>query len=103
MREDKGFVDFSNKMIGKVPLKDIYEAYESVRSGLKAKAEESAKQEIAKKIAKEQTSVGNIASGGDAGAPKYTREQIGKMSKAEINEHWKDVEASYDYWNRHKK
>lgn len=103
LREDKGFVDFSNKMIGKVPLKDIYEAYESIKSGLKASAEESAKQEIAKKIAKENTAVGNLASSGDAGAPKYTREQIGKMSKAEIEKNWKDVEASYDYWNRHGK
>lgn len=103
LRKDDNFVQFSNKMIGKVPLKDIYEAYESLSGGLKTKAEESAKQEIAKKIAKEQTSVGNLATSGDAGAPKYTMEQIGKMSKAELNSDWDNVEKSYDYWLKHKK
>lgn len=103
LRKDDSFVQFSNKMIGKLPLKDIYEAYESLSGGLKTKAEESAKQEIAKKIAKEQTSVGNLATSGDAGAPKYTMEQIGKMSKAELNSDWDNVEKSYDYWLKHKK
>ena len=103
LRKDDNFVQFSNKMIGKLPLKDIYEAYESLSGGLKTKAEESAKQEIAKKIAKEQTSVGNLATSGDAGAPKYTMEQIGKMSKAELNKDWDNVEKSYDYWIKHKK
>jgi hypothetical protein len=37
---------------------------------------------------------------GDVGAPKYTQEQIRQMSKAEISQNWKDVEESYDYWNR---
>ena len=103
LSKEQDFVKFSNKLIGKVSLKEIYEAYEGIRSSLKANAEETAKNEIAKKIAKEKSSAGNLSSVGDVGAPKYTREQIGKMSKAEIEANWKDVEAFYDYWNRHRK
>lgn len=102
LREDKDFVNFSDKFIGKVPLKDIYEAFEGVRKGLKVNAEEKAKTEIAKKIAKEQTSV-KIEASGDANAPMYTMEQIGKMSPKEIDRNWSDVEASYNYWQKHKK
>ncbi|MBO5068136.1 MAG: hypothetical protein J6C62_07030, partial [Clostridia bacterium] len=103
LNKDKEFVKFSNKLIGKVPLKDVYEAYNSVKSSLKASAEETAKKEIARKIAKDNTSAGNLATAGDAGAPKYSLEQIGKMSKSEIDKNWKDVEASYNYWQTHKK
>ena len=103
LNKDKDFVKFSNKFIGKVPLKDIYEAYNGVRGSLKASAEETAKKEIAKKIAKDNSSAGNLATAGDAGAPKYSLEQIGKMSKSEIDKNWKDVEASYNYWQTHKK
>jgi hypothetical protein len=100
---DKDFVAFSNKLLGKVSLKDVYDAYSSVKNGLQAKAEESAKKEIARKIAKDNTSAGSLATVGDANAPKYTLEQIGKMSTNEIDSHWKDVEASYNYWQKHKK
>lgn len=103
LNKDKDFVKFSNKFIGKVPLKDIYEAYNGVRGSLKASAEETAKKEIARKIAKDNSSAGNLATAGDAGAPKYSLEQIGKMSQSEIDKNWKDVEASYNYWQTHKK
>lgn len=103
LNKDKEFVKFSNKLIGKVPLKDVYEAYNSVKSSLKASAEETAKKEIARKIAKDNSSAGNLATAGDAGAPKYSLEQIGKMSQSEIDKNWKDVEASYNYWQTHKK
>lgn len=103
LNKDKDFVKFSNKFIGKVPLKDIYEAYNGVRGSLKASAEETAKKEIARKIAKDNSSAGNLATAGDAGAPKYSLEQIGKMSQSEIDKNWKDVEVSYNYWQTHKK
>ena len=103
LNKDKDFVKFSNKFIGKVPLKDIYEAYNGVRGSLKASAEETAKKEIARKIAKDNSSAGNLATAGDAGAPKYSLEQIGKMSQSEIDKNWKDVEASYNYWQTHRK
>ncbi len=103
LNEDKDFVNFSNKLLGKIPLKDVYEAYSSVKSSLKITAEETAKKDIARKLAKENSSAGNLASSGDAGAPMYSLEQIGKMSKSEIDKNWKDVKASYDYWQKHKK
>ena len=101
--KDSDFVEFSNKFIGKVPLKDIYEAYNGIKKSVKVDAEATAKKEVAMKIAKEKTSVGNIASGGDANAPKYSLEQIGKMSPSEMDKNWKEVKASYDYWQKHKK
>lgn len=103
LQQDKDFVKFSNKLLGKVSLKDVYEAYNSVRDGVKANAEETAKKEIARKIAKDNSSAGNLATSGNAGAPMYSLEQIGKMSKAEIDKNWKDVEASYNYWQKHRK
>lgn len=103
LNKDDNFVQFANDFVGKVPLKNIYKAYCSVKEHLKTTAEELAKQDIARKIAKENTSVGNLAVDGDANAPKYSLEQIGKMSQSEINKHWKDVEASYNYWQKHKK
>ncbi len=103
LNKEKEFVAFSNKMLGKIPLKDIYEAYNGIKNSLKANAEETAKKEIARKIAKDNTSTGSIGTSGDANAPKYSLEQIGKMSKAEITKNWKDVETSYDYWQKHKK
>lgn len=103
LSKDKDFVSFSNKLIGKVSLNDIYDAYSSVKSSLKVEAEESAKQEVAKKLAKENTSVGSLATSGDANSPMYSLEQIGKMSASEIDKNWKDVEASYNYWQKHKK
>lgn len=103
LNKDKDFVAFSNKMLGKVPLKDIYDAFNSVRNSLKVSAEETAKKELARKIAKDNTSTGSISTSGDANAPKYTLEQIGKMSKAEVDKNWKDVEASYNYWQKVKK
>lgn len=102
LSKEQDFMKFSNKLIGKVPLKDIYEAYSSLRSGLKESAEETAKTEIARKLAKDNTSAGNLSAVGDVGAPKYTLEQIGKMSQSEIDKNWKDVEASYNYWQKAK-
>lgn len=103
LQKDKDFVKFSNKLLGKVSLKDVYEAYNSVKDGVKANAEETAKKEIARKIAKDNSSAGNLATTGDVGAPMYSLEQIGKMSKSEIDKNWKDVEASYNYWQKHRK
>lgn len=102
LNNDKDFVKFSDKLLGKVSLKDVYEAYSSIKGDIKAVAEETAKKDIAKKIAKENTSVGSLSATGDAGSPKYTLEQIGKMTRNEINKNWKDVESSYDYWRTHK-
>lgn len=102
LSKEQDFMKFSNKLIGKVPLKDIYEAYSSLRSGLKESAEETAKTEIARKLAKDNTSAGNLSAVGDVGAPKYTLEQIGKMSQSEIDKNWKDVETSYNYWQKTK-
>ncbi|MBR2377451.1 MAG: hypothetical protein IKA85_06780 [Clostridia bacterium] len=102
LSKEQDFVKFSNKLIGRVSLKDIYEAYSSLRSGLKESAEETAKTEIARKLAKDNTSAGNLSAVGDVGAPKYTLEQIGKMSQSEIDKNWKDVEASYNYWQKAK-
>lgn len=101
--KDKDFVEFSNKLLGSNSLKTVYEAYNGLKNSLKANAEETAKKEIARKLAKENTSVGSLATSGDAGAPKYSLEQIGKMSKSEMDKNWKDVEASYNYWQTHKK
>ena len=101
--KDKDFVEFSNKLLGDIPLKTVYEAYNGLKNSLKLNAEETAKKEVARKLAKENTSVGNLATSGDAGAPKYSLEQIGKMSKSEMDKNWKDVEASYNYWQTHKK
>lgn len=103
LSKDANFVKFSNKFIGKVPLKDIYEAFSDVKSVLKVNAEETAKQEVAKKIAKEKTSVGNLEAVGDANAPMYTLEQIGKMTNSELDKNWKEVEKSYNYWQTHKR
>ena len=100
---DKGFVDFSKKLLGKVSLKDVYEAYDGLKKSIQSDAEVTAKKEIARKIAKDDSSVGSLATVGNAGAPKYTLEQIGKMSKSEITKNWKDVESSYDYWQTHRK
>lgn len=101
--KDKDFVEFSNKLLGDIPLKTVYEAYNGLKNSLKLNAEETAKKEVARKLAKENTSVGNLATLGDAGAPKYSLEQIGKMSKSEMDKNWKDVETSYNYWQTHKK
>lgn len=103
LSKDKDFVAFSNKLLGKNSLKEVYDAYSSVKNSVKANAEETAKKEIARKIAKDNTSVGSLATSGDANAPRFTLEQIGKMSKAEIDKNWKDVEVSYNYWQKHKK
>lgn len=102
LNKDENFVKFSEKFIGKVPLKDIYDAYSGVKNTLKITAEETAKQDLARKLAKDNSSAGNLATSGDAGAPKYSLEQIGKMSKSELDKNWKDVEASYNYWQTHK-
>jgi hypothetical protein len=103
LNKDENFVKFSEKFIGKVPLKDIYDAYSGVKNTLKITAEETAKQDLARKLAKDNSSAGNLSATGSAGSPMYTLEQIGKMSKSEIDKNWKDVEASYNYWQKHKK
>ena len=102
LNKDESFVKFSEKFIGKVPLKDIYDAYSGVKDTLKLSAEESVKKDLARKLAKDNSSAGNLATSGDVGAPKYSLEQIGKMSKSELDKNWKDVEASYNYWQTHK-
>ena len=101
LNQDKDFMKFANKLIGKVPLVDVYDAYSSIKNDITANAEETAKKEIARKIAKENTSTGSLSTVGDVGAPMYTLEQIGKMSRSEINKNWKDVESSYNYWQTH--
>ena len=103
LNKDDDFIKFSNKLLGKVPLKDVYEAYSNVKQSIQASAEVMAKKEIARKLAKDNSSAGNLATAGDAGAPKYSLEQIGKMSQSEIDKNWKDVEASYNYWQKNKK
>lgn len=101
--KDKEFVEFANDFVGKVPLKSIYKAYSQIKTNLQTTAEEKAKQDVARKLAKDNTSAGNISSSGDANAPRYTIEQMQRMSTSEISKNWKDVEESYDYWQKHKK
>ena len=103
LNQDKDFVKFSNKLLGRVSLKEVYELYSDTKASLKTEAETKAKTEVARKLAKDNSSAGNLATVGDAGAPKYTLEQIGKMSKSDIDKNWKDVETSYNYWQSHKK
>lgn len=103
LQKDEQFKAFSNKMLGKIPMKDIYDSYITLKGGISAKANETAKEDLAKKMAKDNTSAGNLSASGAVDAPKYTLAQLGKMSKSEIDADWDNVEASYDYWQKHKK
>lgn len=103
LQKDEEFKAFSNKLLGKVAMTDIYDSYISLKGEVSAKATETAKEDLAKKMAKDNTSAGNLAATGAVDAPKYTLKQLEKMSPAEIDADWKNVEASYDYWQKHKK
>ncbi len=95
--DNKDFMDFAGELLGEVPLATLYGLYEKTSAYKEKKANEIEKK--ATQIANSQASVGSLASSG-AGEDKdfFTKEQVEKMSPAEISKNYEKIRKSQEKW-----
>ena len=94
---DEGFKEFAGELLGEMSLTTLYGLYQ--RSGaLKAKRENEIEKQ-ATQIANSQASVGSLASSGSsADSDFFTKEQVEKMSAAEIKKNYEKIRKSQEKW-----
>jgi hypothetical protein len=95
LAEDKGFMEFAQDFKG-AQLKSIVKQYLKISgeiekykkiTEIKQKNEENAK-----------ASTGSVKNIDNTQTTYFTREQVDKMSNAEINKHWKQINESMKKW-----
>lgn len=95
--EDNEFIEFANDLVGKVPLKLVYEKYMKYKS----KAASTAADKADMKEARKQSTPGSVSSGGDSNEEDYfTLEELRKMSPEDIKKNYKKVSRSYDFYSK---
>ncbi len=94
--EDKSFMDFAGEYLGKVSLLDAYGMYQ--KSAVYKQAQDNALTKKATQLANSQASVGALSSSGTANSDYFTKEQVLKMSPAEIKKNFEKIRESQAKW-----
>ncbi len=79
--KDPAFIAFAELMRGDVPLMQVYDQYQKTQP----------------KRAKPK-STGSVHGQEGQSAAYFTKEQVGRMTRGQIREHFKQIEASRRYW-----
>ena len=90
--EEKGYSD----LVGNIPLTRIKSIIENTNQQVAKAVEDNDDM----KNARRKASPGSASSGGDANGDFFTREELSKMSQAEIKANWAKVERSYERLNK---
>lgn len=92
--QDKQFQLFAGGKVGTLPLNEIYESFIEIVSEYEKKAKQQAKQ----LLANSKATPGALASPGANESGFFTREQVQKMSQAEVHKNYDKIRASMTKW-----
>ena len=88
--EDASFIAFAEGKLGNKPLSEIYEGFVNFKKDAEKQAA---------KIATERAAVGSLAGSGSSAEPDFfTKEQVMKMSPAEIHKNYEKIRKSQEKW-----
>lgn len=90
--EDKGFNELANNLIGKVDLDTVYQIYQKTNE----KAIEEAKIIAQKSMAREISSTIPKSDSDSLDTSVYSKEELSKLTRDEIEANWEKVERSMD-------
>ena len=93
---NEGFIDFAGEYLGKIPLTVAYGMYQKSASFKQAQNDAITKK--ATQLANSQASVGALSSAGQANDGYFTKEQVLKMSPAEIKKNYEKIRESQARW-----
>ena len=94
LARDENFLFVAEGKIGKMPLSEIYRGYLKFTRESKERAEDKAAQEVANSRATPGALAGAKAGGEDF----FTKEQVEKMTPAEVHKHYDKIRASMQKW-----
>lgn len=94
--ENEGFMDFAGEYLGKVPLTVAYSMYQKSASFKQAQNDAITKK--ATQLANSQVSVGALSSAGKAEDGYFTKEQVEKMTQAEVDKNLDKIKESMRKW-----
>ena len=100
LMKNENFLTIATPLLEKrVPMISIYKLYQQTQANIDSvnqKAKAKVKEAVASHLANEQASAGSLKANGDNTNALYTREQLSKMSQAEIDKNWDKVLRSYE-------
>lgn len=94
--KDTSFQKYADGKVGKFPLSEIYEGYMDVVTEYEKKAKQIAKQ----MLANQKASPGSLSSTNPTDNGFYTKEQVQRMSQAEVHANYDKIRASMSKWNK---
>jgi hypothetical protein len=94
---DADFSTYAQGKVGKVPLTEIYRGYRGMVDKIAANVEQRLTRTMAQAQANRQASPGTLSGSGE-GEPFFTREQVQKMTRAEISANYDRIMESQRYW-----
>lgn len=94
---DADFSTYAQGKVGKVPLKEIYRGYRGMVDKIAAEVEQRVTRSVAQSQANRAASPGSLSGSGEGG-PFFTREQVQKMTRAEISANYDRIMESQRYW-----
>ncbi len=94
LRENKEFNSLLLTIMKNPTLSDIYACYNAIIS----QSEENSRLKLAQALANADTSVGALASTEGGGVSYFTKEQVLKMSPAQIKQNFKQIRESQGKW-----
>lgn len=101
LTKDADFSAYAQGKIGKVPLTQIYQGYramvDKITAAVTADVEARLTRTVAQSQANRQASPGSLSGSGD-GKPFFTREQVQKMTRAEVSANYDQIMESQRYW-----
>ena len=97
--ENKRFNRYAEGKVGSVPLSEIYEGFIESESELRAEAEKTAYQKAQQQLANAKASPGSLSSTNQGDTVFFTREQVQKMSQAEVSRNYDKIRASMSKWS----
>ena len=94
--ENESFMDFAGEYLGKVSLSVAYGMYQKSASFKQAQNDAITKK--ATQLANSQASVGALSSAGKAEDGYFTKEQVEKMTQAEVDKNLDKIRESMKKW-----
>lgn len=96
--ENKRFTRYADGKVGNIPLSDIYEGFIESENELRDEAERNAYQKAQQQLANAKASPGALASTNQGDNGFFTKEQVQKMSQAEVSKNYDKIRASMSKW-----
>lgn len=92
--QDELFQRFASGKVGNLPLTEIYESFMEVVDAYEKKANQKVKQILAN----QKASPGSLSSTNPTDSGFFTKEQVQKMSQAEVSKNYEKIRASMRKW-----